>query len=77
MFIFLKKNKLFRASFRVFRCLSYSLLFCFFFNQVTFNLCKSLVDEWILVTEEEISKAVYHFIENHHKVSKKALLSHC
>ena len=37
---------------------------------MTFDLCKSLVDEWILVTEEEISKAVYHFMENHHKVSR-------
>ena len=34
------------------------------------DLCKSLVDEWILVTEEEISKAVYLFMENHHKVPK-------
>ncbi|XP_068694097.1 L-threonine ammonia-lyase-like [Montipora foliosa] len=41
-------------------------------NSVTFNLCKSLVDEWILVTEEEISKAVYHFIENHHKIIEGA-----
>ena len=38
--------------------------------QVTFDLCKSLVDEWILVKEEEIRKAVYLFMENHHKVRK-------
>lgn len=40
---------------------------------MTFDLCKSFVDEWILVTEEEISKAVYQFMENHHKVSEKQL----
>lgn len=39
--------------------------------QVTFDLCKCLVDEWILVSEEEISKAVYQFMENHHKVGSK------
>jgi len=39
---------------------------------VTFELCKSLVDEWILVSEEEISKAVYQFMENHHKIVEGA-----
>lgn len=37
---------------------------------MTFDLCKYLVDEWILVSEEEISRAVYQFMENHHKVSQ-------
>lgn len=41
-------------------------------NSVTFDLCKSFVDEWILVTEEEISKAVYQFMENHHKIVEGA-----
>ncbi|CAH3175755.1 unnamed protein product [Porites lobata] len=41
-------------------------------DSVTFDLCKSLVDEWILVTEEEISKAVYLFMENHHKIVEGA-----
>ena len=40
---------------------------------MTFYLCKSFVDEWILVTEEEISKAVYQFMENHPQVSEKQL----
>lgn len=44
-------------------------LLCDFPYQVTFDLCKCFVDEWILVSEEEISKAVYQFMENHHKVS--------
>lgn len=39
-------------------------------EKVTFDLCKYLVDEWILVSEEEISRAVYQFMENHHKVSQ-------
>lgn len=39
-------------------------------DKVTFDLCKYLVDEWILVSEEEISRAVYQFMENHHKVSQ-------
>lgn len=41
-------------------------------NSVTFDLCKYLVDEWILVSEEEISKAVYQFMENHHKIVEGA-----
>ncbi|KAJ7365906.1 hypothetical protein OS493_002636 [Desmophyllum pertusum] len=41
-------------------------------NSVTFDLCKSLVDEWILVSEREISKAVYQFMDNHHKIVEGA-----
>lgn len=41
-------------------------------NSVTFDLCKYLVDEWILVSEEEISRAVYQFMENHHKIVEGA-----
>lgn len=41
-------------------------------NAVTFDLCKCFVDEWILVSEEEISKAVYQFMENHHKIVEGA-----
>lgn len=37
-------------------------------NSVTFELCNYLVDEWILVTEEEIIRVVYQFMENHHKI---------
>ncbi|PFX17255.1 L-threonine dehydratase catabolic TdcB [Stylophora pistillata] len=40
--------------------------------KVTFDLCKYLVDEWILVSEEEIRKAVYQFMENHHKIVEGA-----
>ncbi|XP_022803751.1 uncharacterized protein LOC111341064 [Stylophora pistillata] len=40
--------------------------------EVTFDLCKYLVDEWILVSEEEIRKAVYQFMENHHKIVEGA-----
>lgn len=38
-------------------------------NSVTFEPCRDLVDDWIIVSEDEISKAVYFMLEHHHKVS--------
>ena len=37
-------------------------------NSVTFELCQKFVDDWILVDEEQIQKAVYFVLEHHHKV---------
>ena len=38
-------------------------------NSVTFELCQMFVDDWILVDEEQIEKAVYFMLEHHHKVT--------
>ena len=35
-------------------------------DAITFNLCKKLVDDFILVTEEEIAEAMRLFIEKEH-----------
>ncbi len=35
-------------------------------ESITFELCRMLVDEWILVPEEEIAAAMRCFIETHH-----------
>ena len=40
----------------------------YFYIQVTFELCRDLVDEWVLVSEDEISLAVYKMLEEHCKV---------
>ncbi|KAK3709915.1 hypothetical protein QZH41_020041 [Actinostola sp. cb2023] len=37
-------------------------------GSITFDLCRRVVDEWVIVTEEEISKAIYNVMEHHHKV---------
>ena len=37
-------------------------------HQVTFEVCRSCVDSWILVSEHEIAYAVYSMMEKHHKV---------
>jgi len=34
-------------------------------DSVTFNLCRNLVDEWILVSESEIAAAMRTFIADH------------
>jgi len=39
---------------------------------VTFELCRELVDEWVLVSEDEISLAVYKVLEEHCKVVEGA-----
>ena len=38
-------------------------------NSVTFELCQKFVDDWIIVDEELIEKAVYFVLEHHHKVT--------
>eukprot|EP00123_Amoebidium_parasiticum_P021106 comp6164_c0_seq1/m.1992 comp6164_c0_seq1/g.1992 ORF comp6164_c0_seq1/g.1992 comp6164_c0_seq1/m.1992 type:complete len:335 (-) comp6164_c0_seq1:313-1317(-) len=35
---------------------------------VTFEVCRDLVDEWVLVTEDEIKWALRAVLEHHHKV---------
>ena len=37
-------------------------------------MCKDLVDEWVLVTEDEISFAVYNMLQEHCKVSQYTTL---
>lgn len=37
-------------------------------NAITFDLCKKLVDDFILVSEEEIEKAIWLMISKHHKL---------
>ncbi|XP_072051609.1 putative threonine dehydratase [Amphiura filiformis] len=39
---------------------------------VTFDFCRSLVDEWVMVSEKEISDAVYLILEKHHKLIEGA-----
>ncbi|XP_077992914.1 L-threonine ammonia-lyase-like [Glandiceps talaboti] len=41
-------------------------------NAITFDICKSYVDKWVLVSEEDISKGVYFMIEHHHKIIETA-----
>ncbi|KAJ8909037.1 hypothetical protein NDN08_005735 [Rhodosorus marinus] len=38
----------------------------------TFDLCKTLVDEWVLVSEEEIATAVLGMIQHHSKIVEGA-----
>ncbi|XP_033751139.1 putative threonine dehydratase [Pecten maximus] len=37
-------------------------------NSVTFEICRDYVDEWMLVTEEQIGKAVVFMAQTHHKI---------
>lgn len=37
-------------------------------GSVTFPLCKKLVDKWIKVSEDEIARAMYLLLEQHHKL---------
>ncbi|XP_031559687.1 uncharacterized protein LOC116295871 [Actinia tenebrosa] len=41
-------------------------------GSVTLDLCKSLVDDWVLVTEQNIGKAVYDVLDKHHKIVEGA-----
>ncbi|XP_064608125.1 L-threonine ammonia-lyase-like isoform X2 [Liolophura sinensis] len=41
-------------------------------NTVTFDICKEHVDQWILVNEESIARAIYFVIQKHHKVIEGA-----
>lgn len=37
-------------------------------DSITFDLCKSLVDDFILISEEEIEEAIRLMIKHHHKI---------
>lgn len=39
---------------------------------ITFPVCQALVDEWILVTEDEIAAAMRRFVEEHHQLIEGA-----
>lgn len=39
---------------------------------ITFPVCRSLVDEWVLVTEDEIAAAMRRFVEEHHQLIEGA-----
>jgi len=41
-------------------------------DSITFEICRDLVDEWVLVSEDEISLAVYKMLEVHCKVVEGA-----
>ena len=41
-------------------------------GSITYDLCKELVDEYILVTENEIKKSIKLILENHHMVIEGA-----
>lgn len=41
-------------------------------NSITFPLCAEYVDDWILVDEEEIGKAIIFMLQHHHKVVEGA-----
>ncbi|XP_013794798.1 uncharacterized protein LOC106478779 [Limulus polyphemus] len=41
-------------------------------DSVTLNMCAKLVDEWVLVSEEEIATAVYYMMEHHHRLVEGA-----
>eukprot|EP00794_Sanderia_malayensis_P011870 gene11869-13102_t len=41
-------------------------------DAITFDTCKELVDEWVLVSEDEISFAVYKMLDEHCKVVEGA-----
>ena len=41
-------------------------------DTITFDVCKTCVDEWIEVTENEIEDAVVGFLKNHHKIIEGA-----
>jgi threonine dehydratase len=37
-------------------------------DSITFELCRTLVDEWTLVSEDEIARAMRDFIADHHQL---------
>nr|XP_034318045.1 L-threonine dehydratase biosynthetic IlvA [Crassostrea gigas] len=41
-------------------------------NSITFPICAEYVDDWILVDEEEIGKAIIFMLQHHHKVVEGA-----
>jgi threonine dehydratase len=41
-------------------------------GSITFPICRDLVDEYILVSEEEIGEAIRFMVETHHKIVEGA-----
>ncbi|CAH1796734.1 unnamed protein product [Owenia fusiformis] len=41
-------------------------------DSVTFPFCRDLVDDWIMVAEEDISRGIYTILEKHHKLIEGA-----
>ncbi|XP_013390769.1 uncharacterized protein LOC106159121 isoform X2 [Lingula anatina] len=41
-------------------------------GSVTFEFCKKYIDEWILVPEEQIERAIYFMMEHHHRIVEGA-----
>jgi threonine dehydratase len=41
-------------------------------GSVTFDLCRELVDEYVLVTEDEIAAAIRWMVDKHHKIVEGA-----
>ncbi|XP_076090599.1 L-threonine ammonia-lyase-like isoform X1 [Mytilus galloprovincialis] len=41
-------------------------------STVTFELCRDFVDEWIMVEEDDIAKAMMLMVEKHHKIVEGA-----
>ncbi|XP_062610988.1 L-threonine ammonia-lyase-like [Saccostrea cucullata] len=41
-------------------------------NSITFPLCNQYIDDWIMVTEEEIGKAIVYMLQHHQKVFEGA-----
>jgi threonine dehydratase len=41
-------------------------------DSITFKLCKKLVDEFVLITEQEIENAIRLTVEHHHKIIEGA-----
>lgn len=39
---------------------------------ITFDLCREYVDEWVLVTEDEIKQAIKYFMDAHHMMIEGA-----
>jgi threonine dehydratase len=39
---------------------------------ITFDICQDLVDEYVLVSEEEIAEAMREFIDSHHQLAEGA-----
>ncbi|KXJ05627.1 Threonine dehydratase biosynthetic, chloroplastic [Exaiptasia diaphana] len=39
---------------------------------ITLEFCQKLVDDWVLITEDEISSAIYNTLKYHHKIIEGA-----
>ena len=45
---------------------------CLIYFQFTFHICCDYVDEWVIVSEDEISQAMFFMLQKHSKVSRNA-----